>query len=329
MAKTRFYIIGFLILCLALAYFIKFQYVITVKDKTDQTIVDYNDAKYTITAPVSMIKNKSYLITTQGLFPQVAQYEPIVFHRQKILVFMSDNRPLDKDFDTAGYNSLVAAINYEYCKKHNYDFVYYVPHLDESNSLYNCLDPKTNEPRHASWSKLLSTQRALDLPYDYVVYIDSDCIFYNDDVLLEDIILPRKDKSMLFFNDKPFSNHKPCAGFYICKTNSNSKQFIRDWYDVNMPNKNKDHAWEQSALHYLLYKEKHPFTNEIGIVDSWMFKEDSEQYLRHIGSFDKEVQRIPFFKEHSSKKKIQFETTRQIKTIYFNTRKAQLLARSA
>ena len=34
---------------------------------------------------------------------------------------MSDNRPLSTDIITATYNSLVAAINYEYCKKYGYD----------------------------------------------------------------------------------------------------------------------------------------------------------------------------------------------------------------
>ena len=48
-----------------------------------------------------------------------------------ILVFMSDNRKLDKNIRSAEYNSLAAAINYEYCKKYNYDFIYYRPYLND------------------------------------------------------------------------------------------------------------------------------------------------------------------------------------------------------
>ena len=73
---------------------------------------------------------------------------------------MSDNRNLEMDFKEAKYNSLAASINYEYSKKHNYDFIYYRPYLkDEENfNLTNCVDPNNiTDLRHASWSKLLST----------------------------------------------------------------------------------------------------------------------------------------------------------------------------
>jgi hypothetical protein len=235
---------------------------------------------------------------------------------------MSDNRSLESDFEKADYNSLVAAINQEYCKKHNYDFVYYVPYLQDkdNNSLYNCLDPHSKKSRHASWSKILSTKRALNEGYDYVVYIDSDCIFRNDNVLIEDIILPRRDKSMIFLNDKPYHYTRPCAGFYICKSNAMTKQFVHDWYDVDMPERNTQHAWEQAGLISLLCDKRHPFITEIVIIDSWMFEEDKDQFLRHISSVNKNIQRIPFFKEYILSKNIDFENNiKNVKTIYFDT----------
>ncbi len=305
-----------------MSYFINSQQVVTIKDTRDRTLVDYNDTSYFMINPTHIMQNKSYILSTYGFGKHVYQIEPIVFNRKKILVFMSDNRPIETNFEKAGYNSLVAAINSEYCKKHDYDFVYYVPYLQSKNdtSLYNCLDPKSKEPRHASWSKLLSTQRALEDDYDYVVYIDSDCIFYNNAVRLEDIIMPRSDKSVLFFNDKPYTYDKPCAGFYICKTDSYAKQFIEDWYNVSLPDKNKNHAWEQAGLYSILYDKKHPISARLGIVDSWMFEEDKDQFLRHIGSYDTKVQRIPFFKEYIFKNTIDYTSNcLKIKTIYFNT----------
>ena len=53
----------------------------------------------------------------------------------RILVFMSDNRKLHGSLAGADYNSLVAAINYEYCKKHGYDFIYYRPYLNNKDEI--------------------------------------------------------------------------------------------------------------------------------------------------------------------------------------------------
>lgn len=209
----------------------------------------------------------------------------------KILVFMSDNRVLENSYDAADYNSLVASINYEYCKKHGYDFIYYRPYLNNVNiiELYNCLDPNSGKPRHSAWSKILSTKKALNLNYDYVVYIDSDCIFKNHEKTLESFIEPYLNYDILFLNDKPYSFDRPCSGFYICKVSSHSRKFINAWYNIRIPENNIRHPWEQAAL-YKIYN----YYN-IKIIDDWMFKEKPGQLLRHIGSDVKET-RIPYFK---------------------------------
>ena len=82
----------------------------------------------------------------------------------KYLVIMSDNRPLTNSFWHADYNSLVVAANTEYCKKHNYDFLYLKPFLKDKNTvvLNNCLDPHSLAPRHAAWSKVLSLHYAVN-----------------------------------------------------------------------------------------------------------------------------------------------------------------------
>jgi hypothetical protein len=48
----------------------------------------------------------------------------IKYPKAKILVLMSDNRPLNKEFDNADFWSYCAYINKQYCNKHNYDFLY-------------------------------------------------------------------------------------------------------------------------------------------------------------------------------------------------------------
>jgi hypothetical protein len=234
----------------------------------------------------------------------------------RILVFMSDNRNLDTDIHCASYNSLVAAINYEYCKRHNYDFVYYRPYLNNryDTPLYNCIDPNTGDLRHASWSKLLSTSKVLELSYDYIVYIDSDCIFKDFNQSLESFIHPYSHYQILFLNNKPCHNdHLPCAGFYVLRVSDYTKQFVRDWYAVNLRNKNRDHAWEQDALWHIYTRYS------VGIIDSWMFLEVEGQFLRHIHSFDNSS-RIPYFRSFIDRHSINYtDTISQIKVVEFNT----------
>lgn len=232
----------------------------------------------------------------------------------KILVFMSDNRPLTEDIQLADYNSLVACINYAYCKKHNYDFTYYLPYLNfkNSRSLYNCIDPHRKAVRHAAWSKLLSTKKALDLDYEYVVYIDTDCIFKDFNKRLESIIEAYPQNDTIFFNNKPHPNpESPCSGFYICKVNDSTKQFIYDWYNLNLQEFNTKHSWEQEALRYI-YKKYN-----LVIVDAWMFVEEDGQFLRHISHIENE-NRIPYFRNFITNNNIEFNTS-LINIINYNT----------
>jgi hypothetical protein len=221
---------------------------------------------------------------------------------------MSDNRLLSADIESADYNSLVAAINYEYCKKYGYDFIYYRPYLKNDEVIMNnCLDPNSEAPRHAAWSKLLSTSKALDLDYDYVVYIDSDCIFKDYNQSLEDFIKPFSNKNIIFLNDKPWSNNKPCSGFYICKVSSYTRKFLRHWYSVDLPENNTQHPFEQAAL-YKIYEQYN-----VQLVDDWMFREKDIQYLRHIGT-DQNKLRIPYFKKFIKRKRINF--SKNIQELY-------------
>jgi hypothetical protein len=235
----------------------------------------------------------------------------------KILVFMSDNRSLENDINKSNYNSLTASINYEYCKKNNYDFIYYVPYFNDINDniLYNCLDPKNNILRHSAWSKLLSTKLALSLDYDYIVYIDSDCIFKDNNRRIEDFINKYSEYDTIFLNNRPFNNNnEPCSGFYICKKGVKTEEFIDDWYNVDMKEKNKNHAWEQDGL-YSIYKNY----NIITIDNENFFNENNNQFLRHVCHCENK-NRIPYFKKFIEDKRIDFSLNiLAIKCIYFNT----------
>lgn len=215
---------------------------------------------------------------------------------------MSDNRQLGASFEAAEYYTLVAVINKAYCQKFGYDFIYYRPYLnDESNnSVFCCLDPNSGETRHASWAKLLSAKQAINAgDYDYVVYIDSDCIFKDFNASLEKLIEPHAGKDVIFLNNKPWGDHLPCGGFFVCKNNDAARTFLNDWYNYNLPAKNKDHMWEQAALWEIYTKYN------LGIVDSWMFLEVPGQMLRHIGSYVHHT-RAPYFSAFITSNKIDF-----------------------
>jgi hypothetical protein len=219
-----------------------------------------------------------------------------------VLIIMSDNRQLD-DFASCDYNSLAAFINYKYCERKNYKFLYFRPHNNFDFGINNCYSP-SGKLRHSAWAKILSTILATKKNNDYIFYIDSDCIFNNHDLNVESYFtnLPKItnnkiDESNLFFlNDKPWHPDAPCSGFFYLKNNSKSINLLKDWYyidDIEDEQFNLKHCWEQWSLYKLIKKNE----NQITIFDDDMFLDVfPHQFLRHIGTHEKHL-RIPFFKK--------------------------------
>jgi hypothetical protein len=222
-----------------------------------------------------------------------------------ILVIMSDNRDIITNIDDCDYNTLCALINYHYCQRNNYGFKYFRPHNNSDFSLHNCYSP-TKSLRHSSWAKLLSTIKAITdyEQYDYIVYIDSDCIFNNVDLTIQDYYKNIKivnegnvDKSnLLFLNDRPWHPNSPCAGYYILKNNNKSLKLIKDWYSLDgkgIEQCNTTHPYEQWAV-YRMFELTNP--EELLIIDDIMFVDShKEQFLRHIGTHENN-NRKSFFK---------------------------------
>lgn len=193
----------------------------------------------------------------------------------KTLIFQSDNRSRDCD-DYPKYSS---DINQKYAQEFGYDYQYIT------------VNPTW---RHPSWLKL---QVAIDLiqstDYDRYMYLDTDCIVNNwisIDEYLKSASFIRKDKDahISFLNDKPWSDVNPCAGFFIF--DKNNLEMFKSWWDINLPEKNTVHPYEQAALH----SQVDNFN--MNIIDDWMFREVDGQYLRHIGSHESHL-RLPVFKK--------------------------------
>lgn len=249
----------------------------------------------------------------------------------KVAVFISDNRPLDSNKEMCQYNSCAAYINMIYCLGHKYHFYYFKPRGD---NVFVCRDPNTGEKRHASWAKLLSAHILLvnqSHQYDYVVCIDSDCVFKNTHKKIESILRAFPDHDIITANNAPYHPHLPCCAFFICKNTEWTRWFLQCWYTHKNPSSdsdewkyviqiaNKTYAtpnfqlgeyWEQDTL-WLLMQDP-AISEHIKILDEpIMFAESAEQYLIHI-SHERHTSRKPYllgYTEHlEGQTKQSFET---------------------
>jgi hypothetical protein len=239
-----------------------------------------------------------------------------------IAVFISDNRGLDSNKETCQYNSCTAYINAVYCVAHKYDFFYMRPHLGDKpdeNDVYVCRDTHTGEKRHASWAKLMATSLILrNKPkvYDYVVCVDSDCVFKNIQTRVESIIEKFGAKDIIMANNAPYHSHLPCCGFFICKNTEWTRGFLETWYDYKNPSSDSDEwkhimtlsrlevpipdfpigkYWEQDTM-WLLYQDP-DIKSHIQLLDEGiMYDESKDQYLIHV-THDRHDLRKRFFLE--------------------------------
>jgi hypothetical protein len=257
----------------------------------------------------------------------------------KIAVFVSDNRPLDSKKDSCTYNSYVAYINTMYCLIHKYDFYYFQPYSSDSdsseqNNVYVCRDPNTNEKRHASWAKLISASilcNTNNCAYDYVVCIDSDCVFKNLYKRIESVIDSNPTHDIIVANNSPYHPHLPCCAFFICKNTEWTRTFLTKWYNYKNPSSDSDdwsriidianrtyktpqfklgEYWEQDTL-WLMIQDPDVSSHIHSLEEPIMFAESTDQYLIHL-SHERHDIRNPYFRgyvEHlEGQTKQSFET---------------------
>jgi hypothetical protein len=233
----------------------------------------------------------------------------------KIAICMSDNRHLQPNKSSCDYNSYTAYINTIYCLAYKYDFFYFQPYGNTENSVYVCIDPNTGEPRHASWAKLLAMSMLCKQDYDYIVCIDSDCVFLNIHKRLEEIIDAYPEKDFIIANNSPYHPDLPCCAFMICKNNTYSRTFLNDWYMFKNPasdseiwrkvleNANKTYKtplftlgtyWEQDTLWILLQNPE--IARHFQLLSEPIMVNDklSGQFLIHI-SHERHEKRKPYF----------------------------------
>lgn len=155
-----------------------------------------------------------------------------------------------------------------YCKINNYNLK--VINLDDS---YVELE------RPAAWYKIKETERLLKSgEFDWVFFIDVDCLFMNPLIKLEEFI---DDNSFLIIpsnNDvfeTPIKNKFGSNGVvscqYLIKNTTKSLEFLEDVWraeDITLEAIHK-HDWEQRQFKYSVAKPN--FCDDIKIVDEKLF----------------------------------------------------------
>ena len=149
-----------------------------------------------------------------------------------------------------------------------------------------CYNYTLDQYRAASWGKLVSLKYALTLGYDYLVYIDSDCVFVDHSTSIENFIErtpvqvgnPFPKSCIGFLKNTPYEDDLPCAGFIVVKNCAASLSFLKEWWDFPNESKNFDHPYEQSSLHGLFRDNM----EQLCVWDSIFFLEKEGQFLRHI-----------------------------------------------
>jgi len=230
----------------------------------------------------------------------------------KICVIMSDNREITDNYDNAEYYSLAVAINYNYAKKHGYDFIYYNAYIPKEHKItnnnvgtnkknkINSFHSKLKKYRYPSWTKLITLFNTLLKNYKYVIYLDTDAIIIKD-IELEKYIneVPysrgNKDSKLKVLADIPYSDG-PCCGGIIVTNSEIAKKAVKYWWNYDIPEFDKKHSYEQEALRSMIVHNKDPAIEPyIGIIGEVSFQPQEGQFIRHVSHMEAE-KRIPIFK---------------------------------
>tara|TARA_B100000941_G_scaffold290814_1_gene275012 strand:- start:1890 stop:2615 length:726 start_codon:yes stop_codon:yes gene_type:complete len=147
--------------------------------------------------------------------------------------------------DKAFANNMIGCLhmNSLYCEKHGYD------HIAEDSAFE--IEPTNQKPyiilRHL-------------YKYDYVMWVDLDACFVNDDIRIEDIIKKDLSKDVYYADD--IGSWALNAGVLIWKNSYRGIDLLWKWWD-SLP-KTLDPKWrlnggDQTPLINLLQKEEDPF----------------------------------------------------------------------
>lgn len=175
----------------------------------------------------------------------------------------------------ARYTSL---INNEYASKHGYDFLH--------------AGPLEIGKYYPSWQKVFWGLNLLDMcVYDYVVFIDSDAVFWNHDIKIEEKIQKMKS-SMAFSENGANGGELINTGVFIAR--HDASKILSDCISLStgkLDNYKLVSFHEQSVFNYMHEHEMHKFDvfdmNEINSYGGSLssdrdFEDRNSQYIHHF-----------------------------------------------
>ena len=202
----------------------------------------------------------------------------------KILIVQVDSRQLDvEDPIKASYVTIAAVLNYNYAKKHGYDFVYVHPSIDvkdieekfnvkeppseslkDQNVKTSAFHPTFKRFRGASWNKIptiwhILTTKGLD--YDLVFYVDSDLAVAsaNSGKSIVDMYMKWRNSKdvrwgveditktgMLLFSNSPYGDWEPCMAAMLMRPKL-AIPMLLEWWNFDFKEKDYGFQFEQDV----------------------------------------------------------------------------------
>lgn len=148
------------------------------------------------------------------------------------------------DYGKCDYGDFASQNHLEYANKHGYSYIKKI--VDDNNY----------QDWHPTWIKIDVIKTYLKL-FDYVVWIDADAVFYNQDITIEDLIEENIDlilpKLEIDRNSDIMWTHTT-TGFMIWKNSQWSFKILNELWEK--PNQFRfDFFHEQSRLDELIYQK--------------------------------------------------------------------------
>jgi hypothetical protein len=188
-----------------------------------------------------------------------------------VMIVMYDSRsacqrPVD-------YHQLSAKINAHYARRHGYGFLYLNTPCQSLRTNDSSVNSKTctpcshpvHGPRASPWCKLPAINYTMHAfqEVEYVVFIDSDAVFYTQSLPVEwvyDPFLEQIDTPVLtLFNNYPWrlfssrGNELGCSGIMFWRNNERARIFLQEWWDFDCAfGWNREHPYEQQSLNELI-----------------------------------------------------------------------------
>lgn len=166
---------------------------------------------------------------------QQVRFVPI----KKRIAVISSYTDINKFTNTGESDYVIpSTINHtEYCFKHNYSYIRDVYREDQYKGY------------HPTWIKILSLLKHIQ-GYDYVVWIDSDCVFINKEKKIEDLIL--EDVNLIISKEEFDRKHNTSwtsvsTGFMVFKNSQQSINILETLLEYEGKYKT-DYFHEQSVL---------------------------------------------------------------------------------